>query len=87
MQKYNYSANGKAQIKVLKIKITTELRYFERYDIVNFNFQRATVTTNPIKNEDGTYTIELIPIGKENEISQYDTLEFENTINKNLIED
>lgn len=87
MQKYNYSPKGKAQIKVLKMAITTEPRYFEKDDIVNFNFQQAAVTTNPIKNEDGTYTIELIPVGKDGGISQYNTLEFENTINKKLVEE
>lgn len=81
MQKHNYSPKGKAQIKVLKMVVTTEENYFAKYDIVSFNFKKAIVGARPSKNEDGTYTIELIPAGEINGIDQFDTLEFEGTTN------
>lgn len=79
MQNYNYSPKGKAQIKVLKMTVTTETNYFAKNDIVSFNFKKAIVKTRPSKNEDGEYTIELIPAGEINGIDQFDTLEFEGT--------
>lgn len=81
MQKYNYSPKGKAQIRVLKMVVTTEDNYFAKCDIVSFNFKKAVVGTRPNKNEDGTYTIELIPAGEINGIDQFDTLEFDGTTN------
>lgn len=76
MQNYNYSAEGKAQIPVTKLVLTTPVRYFEKYDIIKFNFSRAIVKTRPIKNEDGSFTMELTPAGIENDIAQFDTVEF-----------
>lgn len=76
MAEYNYSPEGKAQIPVAKLVLTTPMRYFEKYDVIKFNFSRAMVRTRPIRNEDGSFTMELIPIKTESDIDQFDTAEF-----------
>lgn len=76
MAEYNYSSEGKAQIPIAKLVLTTPMRYFEKYDIIKFNFSRTMVRTRPVKNEDGSFTMELIPIETEGDINQFDTVEF-----------
>ena len=50
------------KIQVLKVKLTTNERYFEKGDLVKLNFNELLAVGRPEKINEDEWTIDLVPM-------------------------